>query len=303
MCWGVRARRGGDSSIPANENIPNSWWIGGLIGGSTLTVLIASTFFGIPWYLAILCIALSAVLAAVATRSLGETDINPIGGMGKVTQLAFGFLHPGQLASNLMSAGITAGGASQAADMMQDLKTGHLLGASPRKQFLAQLCGICAGIVFAVPAYNLLTRANELGSDELPAPAAIAWKAMAELLVDGLDALPPHAGIAVAVASAVGISLALLRQVKAIRDYVPSGLAMGIAFIIKAHDALIMFYGLVVWLIWKRVAPDSAEKYTFAVAAGRIAGEGLMGLVNAGLTLGGIDADWFSEQMTALGIG
>ena len=184
--------RGSTSAVqtPDQERIPNSWWIGGLLAGSMVTVYIASNYFDIPWYLAILAVALSALLSAVATRSLGETDINPIGGMGKVTQLVFGVLHPGNLASNLMAAAITGGGASQAADMMQDLRTGYLLRASPRKQFIAQLFGICAGIVFAVPVYNLLTSAYELGGEELPAPAAFAWKAMAELLVAGPSACP-----------------------------------------------------------------------------------------------------------------
>lgn len=286
----VLRRPSGDSSPDANvaEAIPNSWWIGGLILGSLLTIYIASTYFDIPWYLALLAVALSALLSAVATRSLGETDINPIGGMGKVTQLVFGVLHPGQLQSNLMAAAITGGGASQAADMMQDLKTGYLLRASPRKQFIAQLCGICAGIVFAVPVYYLLTTAYELGGEELPAPAAFAWKAMAELLVEGPDALPQHAVAAVTIASLVGVALAVLRTMPGIGPWMPSGLAIGIAFIIPAYYSLVMFYGLVAWWIWRRIDATSAEKYTYAVASGLIAGEGLMGIVNALLTLIGI---------------
>ena len=270
------------------QRIPNRWWIRGLMLGALLTTVIASTQFDIPWYLALLAVALSALLSAVATRSLGETDINPIGGMGKVTQLVFGLLHPGNLASNLMAAGITAGGASQAADMMQDLRTGYLLRASPRKQFVAQLCGICAGIVFAVPVYNLLTSAYELGGEKLPAPAAMAWKAMAELLVDGPQALPEKTTAAVIVASIVGVVLACLRSVESIKEYVPSGLAIGIAFIIPAFYSLVIFYGLVVWWIWSWISRGTAEQFTFAVASGLIAGEGLMGIVNAGLTLLGI---------------
>lgn len=278
--------RASDANL--DEAIPNSWWIGGLVLGSILTVYIASTYFAIPWYLALLAVALSALLSAVATRSLGETDINPIGGMGKVTQLVFGVLHPGQLQSNLMAAAITGGGASQAADMMQDLKTGYLLRASPRKQFIAQLCGICAGIVFAVPVYHALTTAYELGGEELPAPAAFAWKAMAELLVEGPDALPEHAVAAVTIACLVGGTLALLRTVPAVAPWTPSGLALGIAFIIPAYYSLVMFYGLVAWWIWRRMDATSAEKFTYAVASGLIAGEGLMGIVNALLTLAGV---------------
>ena len=272
------------------ERIPNSWWIGGLVAGSLVTIMISSVVFGITWYHTIVAIGLSAVLAAVATRSLGETDINPMGGVGKVTQLVFGGLSPGQIITNLMSAGITNGGAAQAGDMMQDLKTGYLLNASPRKQFGAQLFGICAGVILVVPVYRIFTAAYELGSDQIPAPAAFAWKAMAELLVDGFAALPPHAPVALGVAAAVGVILPILRRIERIKPYVPSGLAMGIAFIVPAFNSLVMFYGLVIWLVWKWLWPASAEKYTFAVASGMIAGEGLIGIVNAGLTIAGVQA-------------
>lgn len=211
-----------------------------------------------------------------------------MGGVGKVTQLVFGGISPGQITTNLMSAGITNGGAAQAGDMMQDLKTGYLLGASPRKQFGAQLIGILAGVGFVVAAYEIFTRAYKLGSDEVPAPAAFAWKAMAELLVDGFGALPPYAPVAVAIATTVGIILPILRRVERFKPYVPSGLAMGIAFIIPPDNSLVMFYGLAIWLIWKWLWPAAAEKYTFAVASGMIAGEGLIGIFNAGLTIAGV---------------
>ncbi|MBR9804093.1 OPT family oligopeptide transporter [bacterium] len=269
----------------SNNAIPNSWWIGGLIAGSLLTMLIAHSVFEIPWYLTILAIVLSAILSIVAVRSVGETDINPIGGMGKVTQLAFGWAAPNMMSTNLLAAAITSGGASQAADMMQDLKTGKLLGASPRKQFFAQLAGICVGILFAIPVFYLFTTAYELGSEELPAPAALAWKAMAELLNQGPEALPPFAIQAIVIASIAGFVLAGLQRISAIKSYVPSGLALGIAFIIPAFYSLVMFYGLVVWLIWRAISPGSADKFTYAVASGLIAGEGLMGIVNAILTL------------------
>jgi len=272
------------------QHIPNSWWMGGLMAGGTLTAVIASAIFNIPVWMTIIAIVLSAVLSIVAVRSVGETDINPVGGMGKVTQLAYGGLAPGQMSTNLMAAAITGAGASQAGDMMQDLKTGHLLGASPRKQFIARLLGICAGVIFVVPVYNIFTTGYELGGDKLPAPAAMAWKAMAELLAKGLDALPPQAGMAVLLATLVGIAIPLLRKVESIKDWVPSGLAMGIAFIIPAYYSLVMFYGMVAWFIWKRRNPTAVEKFNFALASGLVAGEGLMGIVNAVLTILGVES-------------
>ncbi|MEO2046759.1 MAG: OPT family oligopeptide transporter [Pirellulales bacterium] len=277
------------SATDDSQQIPTSWWVGGLTAGSLLTLPIAYAVFGIPWYLTLIAIGLSSVLSIVAVRSTGETDINPVGGMGKVTQLVYGGIAPGQMGTNLMAAAITGAGASQAADMMQDLKTGHLLGASPRKQFIAQLFGICAGVLFVVPVYYLFSAAYEIGGERLPAPAAMAWKAMAELLANGLDSLPPHAEIAVAVAAGCGILLPLLRRIKWLAPLIPSGLAMGIAFIIPAFYSLVMFYGLIIWWVWRKVNRSAADKLSFAVASGLIAGEGLMGMVNAVLTLLGVE--------------
>jgi len=81
---------------------------------------------------------LSFWLALVAARVTGETDTTPVGAMGKVTQLIFGGLSPGNVTVNLMSANITAGAATSSADLLTDLKSGYLLGANPRQQFLAQ---------------------------------------------------------------------------------------------------------------------------------------------------------------------
>ncbi|MCO4760856.1 MAG: OPT/YSL family transporter [Myxococcales bacterium] len=295
MSWKTFARAltmakkttGGDGSAD-DSHIPNSWWMGGLAAGSVLTATIAFYLFDIHPLMTVVAIALSSVLAIVAVRSVGETDINPIGGMGKVTQLVYGGIAPGAMSTNLMAAAITGAGASQAGDMMQDLKTGHLLGASPRKQFFAQLAGICAGVFFVVPVYALFTTSYEIGGEKLPAPAAFAWKAMAELLAKGFDALPPHAVEAVIGAALVGMAVPLLRKIPAIAKWVPSGLAMGIAFIIPAYYSLVMVYGMLAWMIWRKVNPSAVDKFNFALASGLVAGEGLMGIVNAVLTIAGV---------------
>ena len=88
---------------------------------------------------------LSFALALVACRVTGETDTTPVGAMGKIMQLTFGVLAPGNMNVNLMSANITAGAAGASADLLTDLKSGYLLGAHPRKQFIAQFCGIFIG--------------------------------------------------------------------------------------------------------------------------------------------------------------
>lgn len=165
-----------------DHKIPTKYVLGGLTLASILTCVLAKFLFDIHPMLTILAIIMSAVLSMIATRSTGETDINPIGGMGKVTQMVYGVVSPGAMSTNLMAAAITGSGASQAADMMQDLKTGHMLGANPYKQLKAQCIGIFFGILFAIPIYKLFDSAYTIGEGDIPAPAAHAWKAMAQVL-------------------------------------------------------------------------------------------------------------------------
>jgi uncharacterized oligopeptide transporter (OPT) family protein len=273
----------GDELEPEDMRIPNSWWIIGLGIASIITMIVAHSIFGIPWWMTLIAVAMSSVLAMIATRSTGETDINPIGGMGKVTQLVFGAVAPGKADINILAAGITSAGASQSGDMMQDLKTGRLLGASPRNQVVAQLVGIMVGIPICAGVYKIFDNAYEIGVDEsFPAPAAQAWKAMAELLSGGFDQLPPHAVPAIIAGAAFGTLLPVIRKfVKPAAPYVPSSLAMGLAFIVPAYYSVAMFLGSMMLVAWKRISPASAAALAIAVASGLIAGEGLTGVLAA----------------------
>ncbi len=284
-------RRSDKGSAAADPDaIPNSWWMGGLAVASLATVIIASLVFDIAPHLSIIAILLSSVLAAIAVRSTGETDINPIGGMGKVTQLVFGGVAPGQVGTNLMAAAIAGAGASQAGDMMQDLKTGHMLGASPRKQFIAQLWGVGFGVLAVVPIFFLFDAAYDIGTGKLGAPAAHAWRAMAEVLGNGLGSLPPHAGWTILGGVLFGVTIPVLRKtVPKLAKYLPNGLAFGIAFIVQAYYSIEMFLGALVFLLWKRRNKSQAERFVFSIAAGMIAGEGLIGVLKAVLTLTGVD--------------
>ena len=135
--------------------------------------------------------ALSFWLALVACRVTGETDTTPGGAMGKVTQLIFGALHPGNV-NVPTSANITAGAATSSADLLTDLKSGYLLGANPRQQFLAQFSGIFVGTVVSVLTFAVLVPdAQVLGTDRFPAPAAQTWSAVAIALGQGLSSLEP----------------------------------------------------------------------------------------------------------------
>jgi OPT family oligopeptide transporter len=275
---------------PDKKAIPNYVWIVGLLCSTAFVTFTAWFIFGISPFMTVFAVLLSSVLSMIAVRSTGETDINPIGGMGKVTQLVFGGIAPGSIPTNLMSAAITRSGASQAADMMQDLKTGYMLGANPFKQFKAQCIGIFVGMLVCIPVYKLFDTAYVIGEGDLPAPAAHAWKAMAQLLTQGFDALPQYAEQAVLLAILSGILLSLLKLNKTLKNWAPSGLAMGIAFIVPAYYSVAMFVGSMFLVYWMKKNPRSCQSLSFPVASGLVAGEGLMGIVVAILTLLGFKA-------------
>jgi uncharacterized oligopeptide transporter (OPT) family protein len=238
--------------------------------------------FGISWWMGIIAVLVTFLLSIVAARATGETDITPIGAMGKITQLIYGVLAPSNITTNLMTASITSGAASHAADLLTDLKSGYLLGGNPRKQTISQFFGVLAGTVVSVPAYCFVVQRHpeRLGSESLPAPAAKVWAGVAELLAKGIDALPAGAKEAIVVGAALGIALTLLEEFgpRRWRPWLPSTTGLGIAGVIPAFNSIAMFTGaLIAWLV-SRAAPRIGETYTVPISSGLIAGESLMGV-------------------------
>ncbi|HET6221457.1 MAG TPA: OPT family oligopeptide transporter, partial [Dongiaceae bacterium] len=153
---GKMTRAGAAQSRMAPVEVPPSWFGWGLALSTVFVSIAAKVIFDIPIWMSLVAVALSFLLAIVACRSTGETDVTPIGALGKITQLTFAGIRPGHYQTNLATASITAGAAAHSGDLLTDLKTGYLLGGSPRRQIIAQVLGIVAGAVFCVPAYRLV---------------------------------------------------------------------------------------------------------------------------------------------------
>ena len=272
----------------APDPFPIRWWAVGMVLATTLTTVLAHLFFGIAIWMGILAVALSFVIASIAVRATGETDINPVGAMGKVTQAVYGALDPGMISTNLMAAGITAAGASQAGDLMHDLKAGYILKVSIRRQVIAQLCGVVVGVFASAGVYRLLTAAYVIPGDDFSGPAVSAWYAMAELLAKGLHSLPAGALTAASVGAAVGIAIPLLARMPKIARFLPSPIALGIAFMVTPYSAMAMWLGALLTSAWRRRNPASVDRYGASLASGLIAGEGLMMVVVAVLLISGV---------------
>jgi OPT family oligopeptide transporter len=273
--------------------VPNSWMAVGLGVSAIGCIAIMHIEWQVAWYWGLFAVLMSFVLSLVACRATGETDITPIGAMGKVTQLFYGLTIPGNATANLMTAGVTAGAAGSAADLLTDLKSGYLLGANPRKQFIAQAWGIVAGTLVVVPVwYVLVPNAEAIGanSTNFPAPAAEVWASVAKLLSKGLSSLHPSILVGMAVGGVLGVVLTVAEQLAPahIKKWLPSATGLGLAFVINFADSIAFLIGAVAAKIWHSKNPMQADELVVPISSGIIAGESILGIAIALLGASGI---------------
>jgi uncharacterized oligopeptide transporter (OPT) family protein len=270
----------------AHVEVPVSWFVAGALVSGAGCVAIMRHEWSVPVSLGILAVLLAFVLSLVACRATGETDITPIGAMGKVTQLFYGVALPQQMQANLMTAGVTAGAATAAADLLTDLKSGYLLGANARRQTLAQSAGILFGTVVVVPAWYLLVKDAAVISGDNPqftAPAANVWASVAELLSRGIESLHPTCRAGMLVGGLLGVLLTVAEKYapRRVVAWMPSATGLGLAFVIEFHDSIAFLVGALVAAAYARWRPAQAETYVVPVSSGIIAGESLMGVLIA----------------------
>ena len=276
-------RKSATKGVLDHLEIPMTWFVIGFSITGLLAMALLLWLFSIHWWMGLIAVFMTFFLAAVAARAGAEIGINPIGALGKVTQLTYGAMAPGNISANLMTAGVTAGAACSCSDTVGNLKVGHMVGANPRKQFIAQIFGVFAGALLAVPAYFILVPdATALGGEKFPAPSALVWMGVAKVLSQGLHTLPRSAVQAIVVAFILGVLIVLVdRFFPKARPYTPSPAALGIALTVPANMSIAMFLGaFIVWLL-ERKAPKWHATYTIPIASGCIAGESIMGVVLA----------------------
>lgn len=272
----------------AEAEVPTAWFAWGTIASGTVVVALAATYFDVPVVYGILAVILTFALSLVAARATGESDITPTGAMGKLMQLTYGVLIPQNATANLMTAAITSSAAASSADLLTDLKSGYLLGANPRRQFVAQLMGIIPGTIASVAGFYLLVpnATALLGSEgrppDFPAPSAQAWRAVAEVFKTGIGNMHPVHQQMIVAGLLTGVLLVALEQwLPKLRAWLPSATGIGLGFILPFQYPLSMVTGAgLAWLLG-RVRPEWERDYLVPVASGVIAGVSIMGVLAA----------------------
>lgn len=266
-----------ESDAMKRIEVPVSWMIIGMIPISIAMMFVQIVAFEIAWWAGLIAIAMAFVLSLVACRATGETDTTPVGAMGKVMQLMFAVFHPGQVIPNLASAGIAANSAIASADLLTDLKSGYLLGANPRRQFLAQFFGVFFGTIAIVPIWFLMVP-DKAHLEKFAAPATRTWEAVARVLTKGIEFLPMSARWAILIGALVGIALPLIERFTApkYRKYLPSAMGLGLSWVVFFSNAVGFLIGAIIVWLWEMTSRKSSDKYAIPVASGLIAGESII---------------------------
>lgn len=272
----------------AHIEVPTLWLVLGLVPLTIFMIILQFAAFKINVALGLLSVIMSFFLALVACRATGETDITPIGAMGKITQLTYAVLAPSNITTNLMAASVTANIASSSADLLTDLKSGYLLGANARKQFIAQFIGVFFGCMAIVPAWYLMVP-DKAALDKFNPPAANMWRAVAEALSNGIHYVPETARTGMVIAALLGIGLTIVEACAPprVKKFLPSSMGLGLSWVVVFANSLSFFIGAVLALVWSLINTRNASTYTIPVASGAVAGESLMCAIIAMITAAG----------------
>ena len=238
---------------------------------------------------AIIVVVFGFFFATVSSRMVGlvGSSNNPVSGMAIATLLIATVILKitGDGGVHGMQGAIAIGSiicivAAISGDTSQDLKTGYLLGATPKKQQYGEVIGVVASAFAIGGTLYLLDTAWGFGSEELAAPQATLMK----MIIEGvMDANLPWTLVFIGVFTAIIVEILGIPVLPfAIGVYLPVQL-----------NACIMVGGIV-RLVFDKMKKEEKEKEKIVsdgilFCSGMIAGEGLVGILLALLAVAGVD--------------
>ncbi|KAI9736644.1 MAG: hypothetical protein M1834_000848 [Cirrosporium novae-zelandiae] len=272
----------------------------------TLIICVASihiTFSSlIPLPLTLLSVLLALLLSLMGVWALGITDLNPVSGLSKLTQLVFALVTPNSknaIIINLIAGAVSESGALQAGDMMQDLKTGHLVGAAPKAQFYGQIIGSIVGAVISAAIYQLYTSVYTIPGGMFQVPTGYVWIFTARLVTG--SGLPLMAWQFAVSFGGLFCITTIIRTVLSnysshgttsplttwLLDLIPGGIAFAVGmYNVPSFTMARAIGGILGW--WWKSWKGKEETPIIILASGLILGEGLLSIANLGLSALGV---------------
>jgi uncharacterized oligopeptide transporter (OPT) family protein len=277
----VEAFRGLGSATGSEQDFPLWLVVPGAVGLGALLCYLQQLYFGLPIWMSATAILCSIPLMLVGLRALGETNWGPISSLSNMMQALFSVIAPGNINANILGNATTGTIASTSEGLMQDYKTGHLIGSSPRAMTIAQIIGAPIGAAALAWTYPLLVKTYGIVGEnaQLAAPTARRAVGFAELLSGGADKLPVSALIAMGFAVLLGIAIAMMEQEPSWRRIVPSATGLGLGIILPFSAVATLLVGATLGLLWQIIAPKSNSVYMVPLASGFIAGEAMIAVL------------------------
>jgi len=210
----------------------------------------------------------------ILSEAIGRTNWSPLSGMTLVgiTLLIIatqGLERGDSIVAAIMVGAATCVAMSQATDLMLDLKTGYLVGATPRMQQIGQFVGAWLGPIVVIFVIFALNDAYTLGSARLPAPQAQALASTVDGILGGDVPMQKYAAGAVL----GGILSALIGGL---------GITVGLGFYLPFNIVLTYSLGTLARELADRFKGNTwSEQVGIPVAAGFIVGEALVGVGDA----------------------
>lgn len=211
------------------------------------------------------------IAGVILSECIGRTNWSPLSGMTLIAITILIFIASGIGDSEAIIAAVMVGAAccvamSQATDLMLDLKTGYLVGATPKMQQTGQFLGAWLGPILIIVLIFVLHEAYTLGSDKLPAPQGQALASMITGILGGdvpIEKYIAGAGLGALLSAASG----------------GLGITVGLGFYLPFAIVLSYSIGTVLRLVvnWK-LGDSFAENTGIPLAAGLIVGEALVGV-------------------------
>ncbi|MDT8319607.1 MAG: OPT/YSL family transporter [Xanthomonadales bacterium] len=212
------------------------------------------------------------IAGVILSEAIGRTNWSPLSGMTLIAVTLLIFISSGlgdtraAIVSAIMVGTAACVAMSQATDLMLDLKTGYLVGATPRKQQLGQFIGAWLGPIVIIVLIFVLHDAYTLGSERLPAPQGQALASMVSGITGG--DVPGQKYLA---GAGLGALLSLFQP--------GLGITVGLGFYLPFNIVLTYSLGTLLRILTDaRMGQAYGENTGIPVAAGFIVGEALVGV-------------------------
>ena len=300
--------RGEASTLRTEQDLPMKAVLLGVLVVAVVLWLVPAIPLNL--FTALIVIIFGFFFATVSSRMVGliGSSNNPVSGMAIATLLISTLLLKATGTDGIegMTAAIVIGGvicviAAIAGDTSQDLKTGFLVGATPKKQQIGEIVGVAVSAVAIGAILYLLSMAwGGYGSDALPAPQATLMKMIVEGVMGGN--LPWNLVL-------VGVFIALVVEVLGI-PVLPFAIGLYLPIYLSVP---MMLGGALRWFLEKRKYASEKEKDNVVqsgvlYSSGLIAGEGIVGILLAVLAIipAGMDVEgnalYVSDKIDISGI-